>query len=76
MHDDDFDINDEIDGPPVRYDFTFVEEELWDAVVRRITPAGPGIGKNAPCPCGSKKKFKACSHARHRNGSVVGTKGT
>ena len=24
--------------------------------------AGPKIGRNSPCPCGSGKKFKECCH--------------
>lgn len=41
------------------------QQERWyylDGVVRSIVKAGqqPHSGKNAPCPCGSGKKFKRC----------------
>lgn len=27
---------------------------------QRTAPASPSVGRNAPCPCGSGKKYKAC----------------
>jgi uncharacterized protein YecA (UPF0149 family) len=34
------------------------DEELADMGV--IKAAGPKVGRNDPCPCGSGKKFKSC----------------
>ena len=32
--------------------------------VSEVKIALPRVGRNAPCPCGSDKKYKAC-HGRH-----------
>ena len=34
-----------------------MENRLFDTTARRVTPK---IGRNAPCPCGSGRKFKHC----------------
>lgn len=47
--------------------------EYWEPVRRALVPAGAGesgpvpfrhalpkVGRNAPCPCGSGKKYKRC----------------
>jgi preprotein translocase subunit SecA len=45
-------------------DYAADEQDMADTTVRR-TPvqAGPKIGRNDPCPCGSGKKYKQC-HGR------------
>jgi preprotein translocase subunit SecA len=37
--------------------------EAESAEIRPITRHGPKVGRNAPCPCGSGKKYKQC-HGR------------
>ena len=31
---------------------------------------GPKIGRNAPCPCGSGKKYKKCCAAKQHGGRI------
>ena len=49
----------------VRYEHPSATEshESESAEVSTITREGPKIGRNAPCPCGSGKKYKQC-HGR------------
>lgn len=38
-------------------------EQEYDSTIRKITktkPQLPKVGRNAPCPCGSGKKYKKC----------------
>ena len=35
-------------------------EDIRDRLIRQQRNAVPKIGRNAPCPCGSGKKFKHC----------------
>lgn len=42
----------------------------WRAGQRTPHPLPPKVGRNAPCPCGSSRKFKAC-HGRDRFGRPV-----
>lgn len=46
-------------------DYAADEHDMGETAVRR-TPvqAGPKIGRNDPCPCGSGKKYKQC-HGKH-----------
>jgi uncharacterized protein len=37
-------------------DLTETERFRVDTIVR----AGPKVGRNDPCPCGSGRKYKAC----------------
>lgn len=42
-------------------DYGADEQDLGDTAVRRSpVQAGPKIGRNDPCPCGSGKKYKQC----------------
>ncbi|MBW0161601.1 MAG: SEC-C domain-containing protein, partial [Sediminibacterium sp.] len=45
----------DIDTPPT-------ENDYYDPTPVKQQPivAGPKIGRNDPCPCGSGKKYKAC----------------
>ena len=36
------------------------EEDGFYEVQKPILNAGPKIGRNDPCPCGSGKKYKKC----------------
>ncbi len=48
----------------VRYEHPSAEGESEDAhEVQTVLREGPKIGRNAPCPCGSGKKYKQC-HGR------------
>ena len=38
---------------------TSVKTKKVEPVVMRVTPRN-NIGRNQPCPCGSKKKYKKC----------------
>jgi preprotein translocase subunit SecA len=38
----------------------YTETPEQTAVKRTPVQAGPKIGRNDPCPCGSGKKYKAC----------------
>jgi len=38
----------------------YYQEPEQTAVKRTPVQAGPKIGRNDPCPCGSGKKYKAC----------------
>ncbi|SRR5712691_5129966 len=42
--------------------------EITRAAAPAPAPSGPTIGRNAPCPCGSGKKFKKC-HGAKQSGS-------
>jgi len=47
-------------------DYAADEQDIYDggaAVKRTPVQAGPKIGRNDPCPCGSGKKYKQC-HGR------------
>lgn len=41
-------------------------EKLLDSssAMPRTTPREPKVGRNAPCPCGSGRKFKKCCGSR------------
>ena len=42
-------------------DYGADEQDMGDTAVRRSpVQAGPKIGRNDPCPCGSGKKYKQC----------------
>jgi preprotein translocase subunit SecA len=49
-------------------DYAADEHDMYDspetAVKRTPVQAGPKIGRNDPCPCGSGKKYKSC-HGKH-----------
>ena len=51
-------------------DLVLAAVDLWDLTQRQrfhvetIQRAGPKVGRNDPCPCGSGKKFKLC-HGAH-----------
>ena len=36
-----------------------------------IVRAGPRVGRNDPCPCGSGKKYKKCHMAADEGGAAV-----
>ena len=38
----------------------YTEPQQETAVKRTPVQAGPKIGRNDPCPCGSGKKYKSC----------------
>jgi preprotein translocase subunit SecA len=49
----------------VQYHHADYDEALGTAVAERATvaqpvQAGPKVGRNDPCPCGSGKKYKHC----------------
>ncbi|GHU09795.1 protein translocase subunit SecA [Betaproteobacteria bacterium] len=46
----------------LRFQHADYEDNLADAATRSPNPAsaGPKVGRNDPCPCGSGKKFKHC----------------
>ena len=56
---------DEVDA--AGQDYGADEHDVYDnrdtAVRRTPVQAGPKIGRNDPCPCGSGKKYKSC-HGR------------
>ena len=45
------------------------------APVRQVTRAGPKIGRNDACPCGSSKKYKKCWTERLRRSRARGWQG-
>jgi uncharacterized protein YecA (UPF0149 family) len=49
---------------PSRRHIDFVNEIDNTSNQKGITRAIPRVGRNAVCPCGSGKKYKAC-HGRH-----------
>jgi preprotein translocase subunit SecA len=56
-----------VEAPPqaenVRYQHAGYDEALADGAVNKPrvpASAGPKIGRNDPCPCGSGKKYKHC----------------
>jgi preprotein translocase subunit SecA len=45
----------------VRYEHPSTSGEVEDsAETQTVVRAGPKVGRNSPCPCGSGKKFKQC----------------
>lgn len=52
------------------------DEELLEVLTRRpqrriVSPAVANLGRNAPCPCGSGKKYKKCCLLKATGESVV-----
>gem|GEM_PF-5263249 len=49
---------------PARLSYTAPSEDVPGAAEQRSTAAGGAdyskVGRNAPCPCGSGRKFKLC----------------
>ena len=62
-HDDDFDDEDDIDANDEDDEDEYEDEDeddIWDTPLEPIRRETPKIGRNDPCPCGSKKKYKRC----------------
>jgi uncharacterized protein YecA (UPF0149 family) len=38
---------------------------IWPAFLIALKPKIKKIGRNAPCPCGSGKKYKKCCLKKH-----------
>jgi hypothetical protein len=68
------DLADDDDGPVAMRETTTIDFgseglplDRFPGVMRAVTAKSPGtparavkVGRNAPCPCGSGKKFKKC----------------
>jgi uncharacterized protein YecA (UPF0149 family) len=50
-----------IDSPSDRRQKRVVQDQRDGSGCIRV---GPRVGRNQPCPCGSKRKFKVCHGAR------------
>ncbi|HSD71468.1 MAG TPA: preprotein translocase subunit SecA, partial [Thermoanaerobaculia bacterium] len=50
-------------SPNVNYSYGAAASGGSDAKVETIHRAGPKVGRNDPCPCGSGKKYKKCHGA-------------
>jgi len=51
--------------------FKAVGETLWHRVAKPVR-AFPQPGRNAPCPCGSGRKFKKCCLGKDRGSPIAG----
>ncbi len=55
----------------------FDDDEFEPAVLEPVRRAGPKVGRNDPCPCGSGRKYKKCcaasdaAQAQDSNGTAV-----
>lgn len=49
--------------PPTRvYEVLGQRKKYKPSAVAPVRPRGPLVRRNAPCPCGRGKKFKACCY--------------
>ena len=55
-------MQEDLDVKGVQYQHAGVEEESDASTAAKPQPAqaGPKVGRNDPCPCGSGKKYKHC----------------
>jgi hypothetical protein len=47
-------------GEPEEYDLGLMKRIIEEPDIEEIEPAEKKVGRNAPCPCGSGKKYKKC----------------
>jgi preprotein translocase subunit SecA len=50
-------------APAVNYSYGAAASGGSDAKVETVQRAGPKVGRNDPCPCGSGRKYKKCHGA-------------